>query len=235
MDLGARLFKTPLGLIATSASTLILLALFGVQAFILVPTAAADYTPPPNTPGYVTVGSGGALVQSQSTALDPYDAVGAWNTWTSKSKLSVGSAGCGTTTSCIIYVNEGSALAWTYCTAPMIYETGVWARTYQITSSGNNLGDPYCNGLAPNYPIYVVDYNTSLGLGSIARLHVQRHKIGHGIGLADAPTVYCWQDYGYWKPLMNNGTESGYCSAFPNNYTASYNEALYAVLRSGWS
>jgi len=88
-----------------SVSTLILLVLFVVQAFILVPTAAADYTPPPNTPGYVTVGSGGALVQSQSTALDPYDAVGAWNTWTSKSKLSIGSAGCGTTTSCIVGAN----------------------------------------------------------------------------------------------------------------------------------
>lgn len=201
--------------------------------FALSAATRADYTPPDNTPGYTTVGSGGALLQDQSTRLDASDAVNAWNTWTSKTKLATGTSGCGTTTSCVIYVNEGANLLWTYCTAPTLSGSFPWAATYQITASGSNMSDSDCDSLAPNFPIFVVDYNASLGLGTTAKLHLQRHEVGHTIGLGDAPNAACWQDFGYWKPLMNNGT-GGVCSAFPSNYTASYNEAVYAVLRSGW-
>lgn len=213
-----------------------ILLVMGIVAgwFVLRPDlAGADYTPPPNTPGYTTVGSGGALVQNQSTNLDHYDAVGVWNYWTAKSKLAVGSSGCGVSTSCIIYANENATLSWTYCDLENLPDPGDWAKTYQITSSRSNIGDADCDLLAPTYPIFVVGYNASLGLGSTQRLHVQRHELAHAIGLGDASTVTCWQEYGYWLPLMRNGGGSS-CLVFPQNYTASFNEAVAAVIRSGW-
>ena len=54
--------------------------------------ARADYTPPANTPGYTTVGPGGAKVQNQGS-LDAGDAGNAWNAWTGQSQLSTGTTG----------------------------------------------------------------------------------------------------------------------------------------------
>ena len=114
--------------------------------------------------------------------------------------------------------------------------SGIWAATYQITSSGSNLGDPDCDGLAANYPVFVVDYNASMTFGAIAKQFIGRHEIGHAIGLPDVPTVACWQDgSGFWLPLMNDGLyKATYCPSYPTNYTATFNEAVAAVLRSGW-
>lgn len=50
--------------------------------FLAIRIGVADYYPGDNTPGYYTVGAGGAKVQNQGS-LDPYDTVSAWNAWTS--------------------------------------------------------------------------------------------------------------------------------------------------------
>lgn len=215
----------------------ILLA-FALTFATMAPSPAnADYTPPANTEGYTTVGPDGAKVQNQGS-LDAGDAVNAWNAWTGQSKLSTGTTGCGTSNSCIIYVDEGQTLnsPMDDCTADTISETGTWAEAHQIYDGGDTLQDDDCAAYGDNYPVFVIILNTSLGLDDDPdKIHVQRHELGHAIGLGDAPTAYCWLDYPYWLPLMNNGTQAGtYCSAYPANYTASYNEALYAAIRSGW-
>jgi hypothetical protein len=64
------------------------------------------------------------------------------------------------------------------------------------------------------------------------RLHIQRHELGHAIGLWDA-TVNCWNSHFYWWPLMNNGILAS-CGGYGSNDAATYNEALYAAIRSGW-
>jgi hypothetical protein len=207
--------------------------------FLCIRIALADYYPGDNTPGYYTVGAGGAKVQNQGS-LDPTDAVNAWNTWTSTTKLSVGTTGCGTSTSCFIFVDEGQTLNGTYCTVPYLGD-GIYAVAYQIIYGGNNIGDSDCNSIAQSsYPVFVIALNNSSinqlspTPQAVAKLHIQRHEVGHGVGLPDAPTEYCYSEWGYYKPLMNNGTQSGYCSVYHANYTATYNEALYAVIRSGW-
>lgn len=203
----------------------------------VVQLALADYTPPSNTPGYTTVGSGGAKVIDYSD-LDAADAVASWNWWTSKSKLSTAAnmTGCGSTTSCIVYVNESSTLPGTNCTVPDL-PSGTYGTAYQIWN-GQNIGDSDCATLSSSYPVFVISLNVSLNLLTPypnSYLHIQRHELGHAIGLGDAPTATCWSEWGYWLPVMNNGTQKAtYCPTYPNNFTASYNEALYAVIRSGW-
>lgn len=187
---------------------------------------AADYTPPDPVPGYSTVGSGGALLENQGTALDMVDSAAAWNIWTGKSKLAAGSYGCGSLTSCVIFANEGSYLYYTYCAVPY---TGSFAQTYQI---GVNLSSADCLALVDPYPIFVVTVNNQ-SFNSTQKLHIARHEVAHAVGIDDAPTQSCWQEWGYWLPLLRNGGGTG-CTAFPSNYTATYNEALYAVIRSGW-
>jgi hypothetical protein len=202
--------------------------------------ASADYMPGAGPAGYTTVGEDGAKVQNQGS-LNAGDAVNAWNAWTGQSKLSLGTTGCGTSNSCIIYVDEGQTLnsPMDACTADTILGTSSWAKAFQIWNGGANLSDPDCDSLStdPDYPIFVIVLNTSLGLGSTAKLHIQRHEVGHAVGLGDEPFVECWLDYPYWSPLMNNGTQTaaGSCDGvYPANYTASYNEALYSAIRSGW-
>lgn len=208
--------------------------------FLAIRIGVADYYPGDNTPGYYTVGAAGAKVQNQGS-LDPYDTVSAWNAWTSTTKLSVGTTGCGTSTSCFIFVDEGQILNDTYCTVPYIGDDGIYAVAYQTIYGGNNIGDADCNAIAQSsYPVFVIALNNSSinqmspTPRAIAKLHTQRHEIGHGIGLPDAPTVYCYSESWYYRPLMNNGTQPAYCGIYPENYTATYNEALYAVIRSGW-
>lgn len=87
-------------------------------------TAQAAYTPPALPYYWTTVGASGAKLQNQGTQLSLTDSVNAWNSWTSKTKLSSGTDSCGTTTACIIFANEGATLYYTYCTLP--YVGGGW-------------------------------------------------------------------------------------------------------------
>ena len=142
-------------------------------------TVEADYYPGDNTPGYYTVGSGGAKVQNQGS-LDAADVVSAWNTWTSTSKLSTGTTGCGTSTSCFIMVDEGQTLNGTSCTVPYLSDSNPtqYGVAYQIIYGGNNIGDSDCNSLAQSsYAVFVLVLNYSLlHSNTTAKLHVQRHE-----------------------------------------------------------
>lgn len=97
---------------------------------------------------------------------------------------------------------------------------------------GVTLTDPDCVDLDQGYTIFVVVLD-SQSFNTTQRMHLQRHEVGHAIGLWEAnDAMTCWTEWGYVLPVMKH--DSTNCASFPNNYTASYNEALYAVLRSGW-
>ena len=69
-------------------------------------------------------------------------------------------------------------------------------------------------------------------LWPVAQLLAQ--GLGHAIGLWDAlSTTSCWTESSTVYPLMKNSNTN--CGSFGSNITATYNEALYAVIRSGWS
>lgn len=50
--------------------------------------------------------------------------------------------------------------------------------------------------------------------------------------LGDA-SYACWGENWFWYPLMNNSIAMP-CQGFPNNYTATANEAAAVVSRNGW-
>jgi hypothetical protein len=149
-----------------------------------------------------------------------------WNTWTAKSKLSAGTAGCGTTTACIDFAWEGATLYWTYCTLPYV---PAYAETDLI---GVTLTDSDCTDLDDGYRIFVavVDYESySFPL----TLHIPRHETGHAIGLWEAPdNLGCWNDVWIVYPLMKHDYQN--CANYKSNFTATFNEAVAVVLRSGW-
>ena len=205
--------------------TLAAALLAGDAALLLVASASADYDP--STFGHPFshhIGAGGAQVQTQGTPLDSSDALGAWNSWTSRSKLSSGTS-C--STGCIIYANSGATLYYTTCVVPYPI-SGAWADTRVAAGMvENNLG---CTSLGSDtYPIFVVNYYSAPSYGY---LHVQRHEMGHALGLNDA-NVACWSWWVGYQPLMNDGM-FGNCSGFPYNYTATANEASYVVSTDGW-
>jgi hypothetical protein len=194
----------------------------------------ADYTPsdPPYEYG---VGSGGAKVQDQGTVLDESDAAAAWNIWTSTSKLSLGTSGCGSTTSCIIYANDGATLTNTSCVIPQVPD-GAWAVAHILAGSYRSIPSSDCNLGSSTYPIFVVAIDDEGSWSSSdKKLHVARHEVGHALMLGDT-SQSCWDEWGYLLPLMHNSSAN--CSSgglsFPQNYSATYNEALYAVIRNDW-
>lgn len=207
------------------------------------PTAvhALDYTVPAAIPNMHTVPDTGAKVQNQGTPLDTGDAVYVWNVWTAHNKFTNGTTGCGVTTACVIYANEGVDLTWTQCTTPTL-PSGSYAKAYQIAFGSDSFPgeDLDCHNLAPNYVIFVIVLNDTAP--SNAYWHIARHEMGHTIGLNDAtsvttPGLSCWIEWGLVMPLMRN---SNYlCNTnpnpkYPNNVTATFNEAVAAVIRSGW-
>ncbi len=190
--------------------------------------AKADYYPPELPYYWETVGSGGAKVQNQGTPLSAGDAVNAWNAWTAKSKLAVGTAGCGTSIACVIFAYENATLYYTYCDVPPI--EGQWFATTHLI--GVTMTDPDCTDLDDGYNLFVVVLKDQ-SFTNTQKLHIQRHEIGHAIGLWEAlDSTACWTEWGYVVPVMKH--DSINCSSYPSNYSATYNEALYAVIRSGW-
>lgn len=199
------------------------IALVVGAAMIFAGRASADYSPPPG-PFQHVVGAGGAQVQNQGTVLNASDAIGSWNSWTGKSKLSSGTS-CAAV--CIIYANSGATLYYTSCVVPYP-ASGSWADARVAAgTSENNLGCTYLGTDA--YPIFVVNYYSAPSNGY---LHVERHELGHALGLPDTSTA-CWAWWVGYQPLMNNGTFRT-CSAFPDNYTASANEVSAVISRNGW-
>jgi hypothetical protein len=148
---------------------------------------ATDYNPPVQYG--IGVGPQGGLTQSQGTPLDPVDAANAWNAWTTKNKLAPGTAGCGSTASCIIYAYEGSTLYYTTCVVPQV---APYAATYIASTTVYNLDPRYCHG-TDAHPLFVVALDTSVTSSSSQALkwHIARHEAGHVLNLGDAP-VACW-------------------------------------------
>lgn len=184
--------------------------------------ARADYTPSRHYA--FDVGTGGTLVWNQSTVLNTTDMVSAWNYWTGYSYLSTTSSPstCGSSNSCVYVMNEGATVG--SCTAPMISDTGTWAVTYlEAYPYVNNIG---CDWGNETYPVYIIVPNSSMSFTATQLQHIRRHEMAHVLGLADA-NVTCWFST-VWYPIMNNGT-FGNCSAYPQNATATANEAYYAA------
>lgn len=202
--------------------TLAALTALAVGLLLLpVREARADYTPPAGPYNHV-VGAGGAQVQNQNTALSHTDAISAWNTWTGTSKLTSGTS-CAQV--CIIFANSGATLYYTSCVVPT---ASYWADLrVSAGTAENNLG---CTSIGSStYPVFVLNYNSAPSYGY---LHVQRHEVGHALGLHDTSTS-CWSWWVGYQPLMNNGTY-GTCSGYPYNYTASDNEVSAVISRNGW-
>jgi hypothetical protein len=111
-----------------------------------------DYQP--SSSGLRVLLNGQAAVQNQGTALDPSDAVGVWNDWTSRTNLWVQPhPGCGSSVSCIIYAVEGSYLYYTSCRVPHLWELGspgADAKVEQIAGAFTTMPDPWgtCSSLA---------------------------------------------------------------------------------------
>lgn len=197
-----------------------------VLGLVSIGPVLADYTPPA-APFASRIGPNGAIVQNQGTPLNASDAVSAWNTWTARSRLTLGTSGCGTTIACIIYANSGATLYYTACVLPTV-PSGYWAATYVAANGYENTAG--CTSLGSQAtPIFVVAYRSAPSGGY---LHVQRHELGHALALNDTSTA-CWPVYGWYSPLMNNGTY-GTCPAYPNNVTASPNEIGAVISRNNW-
>lgn len=187
--------------------------------------AHADYTPAP-APFISRVGTAGTLVQDQNTNLDPADAMNRWNAWTARSYLSMGTAGCGSTTSCISYANSGAQLYYTSCYVPT---TSYYASTYVAAGTyENTMGCPSVGSYTN--PVFVVSFNNST-TPAYAYYHVQRHEMGHALALGDA-TVSCWYA-STWYPLMNNGTTYS-CGGYGYNWSGTTNEINAVTTRNGW-
>ena len=100
-----------------------------------VPSARADYSP--SSHYLYGMGPAGGYVMNQGTSMSHTDPVNAWNSWTSTSKLSVGTTGCGVVRSCAIYAWEGATIWGTSCVVP---STGsAWALAFISADSYTNL------------------------------------------------------------------------------------------------
>lgn len=190
--------------------------------------ALADYTP--SDPWYAYgVGSGGAKVSDNTTVIDESDAAAAWNTWTNFNKLTLGSNGCGSTTSCIIYANDGTTVLG--CPVPEV-DAPWWAEAHILAGSYRSIADSNCNLGSTTYPIFIVSIDDEGSWSSDdKKLHVARHEMGHALLLGDT-SASCWSEWGYLLPIMHDTSDN--CSSYPQNYSATYNEALYAVIRNDW-
>jgi hypothetical protein len=187
-------------------------------------TVSADYSPPAY-PGYwTTVGIGGALLQDQGPGMNVSDAASSWNSWTGYAKLATGSSGCGTSTSCVIFVDGGATLAWTDCT---IEGPTFWAAAHLL---GVTTADPDCADYVDPYPIFAISV-ANMQFDSDQLVHIRRHEVGHALGLWDTTTA-CWTDSGDLYPLMKNSATN--CADFPENHMPTPNEASQAAIRSGW-
>lgn len=162
-----------------------------------------------------------------------------------QSVLSLGSSGCGSTTSCVIYIDDGERLSGTQCDIPEV-DNAWYAETHILAGiNESSLTNQACYSLgSTTYPVFVVSINSEKNDPQTEEedeqwwdpgrmLHIARHEAGHAFMLDDAESsTSCWQTWGFWLPLMKNVTTN--CAAYPHNYSASYNEALYAVIRNGW-
>lgn len=136
---------------------------------------------------------------------------------------------CGLYDGCVIFDTEStSLLGVATCTLPAV---SPYAALYIDTDTGYNLPDPDCHGIGSDYhPTFVLVLDSSVPSG--AYTHIQRHEVGHALGLNDTSTS-CYTENSTYYPLMNNGT-SGTCSNYPNNITATSNEIQGVISRNSW-
>jgi hypothetical protein len=173
------------------------------------------------------MGPAGGYVMNQGTSMSHTDPVNAWNSWTGTSKLSVGTTGCGVVRSCAIYAWEGATIWGTSCVVP---STGsAWALAFISADSYTNLPSG-CDLGTTTYPVFVIAVDSSISFTEVQKQHIRLHELGHALRLGDT-TVSCWFDVVWWPLLKNNSTS---CSAFPQNATATANEAQAAKDWNGW-
>lgn len=208
--------------LARSTAVVVLVLAFALS--ISPRVATADYSPPGYPGWWTTVGIGGALLQDQGPGMNVSDAASSWNSWTGYAKLTTGSTGCGTTTSCVIFVDGGATLALTDCT---IEAPSFWAAAHLL---GVTTADPDCADYVDPYPIFAISV-ANIGFTADQLVHIRRHEVGHALGLWDTTTT-CWTESGSLLPLMKNNATN--CTGFPTNHIPTANEASQDAIRSGW-
>lgn len=209
--------------LAYTRQSLLLPILLCLVALAAIGPASGASAEPVTRHYFNPIGTGGTFVYNQSTVLNTSDMVSAWNFWTGTSYLSTSTdiSTCGSTRSCVYVMNEGATIA--SCTAPIL-GTGTWAATYlEAYPAVNNMN---CDWGTPSTPVYIIVLNSSMSFNWIQLQHIRRHEMGHVLQLADAvDSVACWWDVVLY-PIMKNGSTN--CASYPQNATASGNEAYYA-------
>lgn len=194
--------------------------------------ARADYTPPYPQWNF-NLGAGGTYVVNYGTAIDPVPPSDAWDSWTGYNQLiPTGSpSGCGTSVSCVYFVNEGATIPGTVCAVPSIGDSGganaIKALVYALAGNQSTLcGSSYAS---PTFPIFVINVNSSLSFTVTDKTHIGRHELGHALSLPDAPSESCYFVNPAWYPLMRNNYHATTCSTYPQNGTATPNEISWAT------
>jgi hypothetical protein len=166
--------------------------------------------------------------------LNPNDASTFWNNSTGFSRVLIpgGPIDCGIYDGCVLFDTESTTLIGVAsCDLPAITD-GSYAKLYVDTDSEYNLPDEDCRGIGSDYhPTFVLLIDT--GAPSGAYTHMQRHEVGHALGLGDTDTsVTCWTESSVYYPLMKNSSTN--CDNYPNNVTATYNEVQGVIDRNDW-
>jgi hypothetical protein len=206
----------------------------------------ADYSPVNSPYTSWRVGSGDLYWWEEGTPLTQ-DGVDAWNYWLGayfSEPAHIGANPCDDGIPCILFMNENDEVNGTTCTVPDISGTSVRAKIYISVGTSTNLWQSHeqyyddCLFGSEADPIFVIVVNDDACCthNSALQLHIQRHEVGHALGLGDTGTSCEWDSVWLW-PLMQNDLINPCEDAmheWPENFSATWNELEHVLDWNSW-